>query len=77
MTTGPVVGIVGHRYLVPRPHVELDVTGTPRAYVDRVAAAVAPELAGDATGERVFAWLVEEAQRRADGVSEIPSACAV
>ena len=35
----PVVGIVGHRYVVPRPHVELDVTGTPRAYADRVAAA--------------------------------------
>jgi hypothetical protein len=30
---------VGHRYVVPRPHVELDVTGTPRAYADRVAAA--------------------------------------
>ncbi len=35
----PVVGIVGHRYVVPRPRVELDVTGTPRPYVDRVTAA--------------------------------------
>jgi putative glutamine amidotransferase len=39
MTARPVVGIVGHRYAVPRPHVVLDVTGTPRAYPDRVAAA--------------------------------------
>jgi putative glutamine amidotransferase len=39
MTRGPVVGIVGHRYVVPRPYVQLDVTGTPRAYVDRIASA--------------------------------------
>ena len=39
MTRAPVVGIVGHRYAVPRPHVVLDVTGTPRAYADRVATA--------------------------------------
>jgi putative glutamine amidotransferase len=37
VTRAPVVGIVGHRYAVPRPRVLLDVTGTPRAYADRVA----------------------------------------
>ncbi|WP_377643501.1 gamma-glutamyl-gamma-aminobutyrate hydrolase family protein [Oryzobacter terrae] len=39
MTGGPVVGVVGHRYVVPRPYVDLPVTGTPHAYTDRVAAA--------------------------------------
>jgi putative glutamine amidotransferase len=39
VTRAPVVGIVGHRYAVSRPHVVLDVTGTPHAYADRVATA--------------------------------------
>ncbi|MBF4769033.1 gamma-glutamyl-gamma-aminobutyrate hydrolase family protein [Nocardioides agariphilus] len=35
----PVVGIVGHRYAVPRPHVTIQATGTPETYVDEVARA--------------------------------------
>jgi putative glutamine amidotransferase len=31
--TGPVIGIVGHGYAVPKPFGELPVTGTPQAYV--------------------------------------------
>jgi putative glutamine amidotransferase len=39
MPSLPVVGIVGHGYLVPKFFGDLAVTGTPRTYVDRVAAA--------------------------------------
>jgi putative glutamine amidotransferase len=35
----PLVGVVGHRYVVPRLHVDLAVTGTPGPYVDRIVAA--------------------------------------
>ena len=35
---GPVVGIVGHGYVVPRPFGDLPVTGTPPTYVEAVAA---------------------------------------
>jgi putative glutamine amidotransferase len=39
MDPGPVVGVVGHGYVVPRPFGDLPVTGTPPAYVDGLAAA--------------------------------------
>jgi putative glutamine amidotransferase len=39
MRARPVVGIVGHGYVVPKRFVDLPVTGAPDAYVDRVAAA--------------------------------------
>ena len=39
MPSLPVVGIVGHGYVVPRFFGNLPVTGTPDSYVDRVAAA--------------------------------------
>jgi len=39
MPSLPVVGIVGHGYVVPRFFGDLPVTGTPDSYVDRVAAA--------------------------------------
>jgi putative glutamine amidotransferase len=35
----PVVGIVGHGYVVPRPFGDLAVTGTPRHYVEALVAA--------------------------------------
>jgi gamma-glutamyl-gamma-aminobutyrate hydrolase PuuD len=35
----PVVGIVGHGYVVPKFFGDLAVTGTPDKYVERVAAA--------------------------------------
>jgi putative glutamine amidotransferase len=31
---GPVIGVVGHGYVVPRPFGELPVTGTPTCYLD-------------------------------------------
>lgn len=36
--SGPVVGIVGHGYVVPRPFGDLSVTGTPPTYVAALAA---------------------------------------
>jgi putative glutamine amidotransferase len=39
MRTHPLVGIVGHGYVVPKRFGDLPVTGTPDSYVDRVAAA--------------------------------------
>ena len=39
MSRGPVVGVVGHRYVVRRPYADLRVTGAQQAYTDRVAAA--------------------------------------
>lgn len=39
MRRAPVIGIVGHGYIVRRPYVDLEVSGTPHAYVDRVAKA--------------------------------------
>lgn len=39
MPSLPVVGIVGHGYVVPKFFGDLRVTGTPRTYVDRIAAA--------------------------------------
>lgn len=39
MSTRPVVGVVGHGHLVPRPFGDLPVTGTPPTYLDAVAAA--------------------------------------
>jgi len=36
---GPVVGVVGHGYLVPRPFGDLPVTGAPPTYFDAIAAA--------------------------------------
>jgi putative glutamine amidotransferase len=51
---GPVVGIVGAGYTVPRFWGDLPVTGTPRTYVDAVTAAggvaVVLPLGGPATG---------------------------
>jgi putative glutamine amidotransferase len=35
---GPVIGIVGHAYVVPRPFGDLPVTGTPPTYVQALAA---------------------------------------
>jgi putative glutamine amidotransferase len=35
----PVVGVVGHGYLVPKPFGDLPVTGTPPTYLDSIAAA--------------------------------------
>jgi len=32
--TGPVIGIVGHGYAVPKPFGDLPVTGTPQTYVE-------------------------------------------
>jgi putative glutamine amidotransferase len=40
----PVVGIVGHGYVVPKFFGDLPVTGTPDTYVERVAAAGARPL---------------------------------
>ena len=39
MPAAPVVGIVGHGYVVPKFFGDLAVTGAPSTYVDRVAAA--------------------------------------
>jgi putative glutamine amidotransferase len=39
MDPRPVVGVVGHGYVVPRPFGDLRVTGTPPTYVDGLAAA--------------------------------------
>lgn len=35
----PVVGVVGHGHLVPRPFGDLPITGTPQPYVDQLARA--------------------------------------
>ena len=37
--SGPVVGVVGHGYVVPKPFGDLRVTGTPPTYVEAIAAA--------------------------------------
>ena len=37
-STGPVVGVVGHGYLVPKPFGDLPVTGTPPTYTTGIAA---------------------------------------
>ncbi len=39
MTGGPVVGIVGHGYVVARPFGDLAVVGTPATYAEKVIAA--------------------------------------
>jgi putative glutamine amidotransferase len=36
---GPVVGVVGHGYVVPKPFGDLRVSGTPPTYVEAIAAA--------------------------------------